>query len=96
MFGWHLLKQYSPRLVLVLVAQVTEYGPTLGVVAETVSWGALIEPSTTEKRTLYSDLWRQLLEDPAVGSLIGAFPFSWGWKWQYTPTWLFAFNQVLQ
>lgn len=65
---------------------VTEFGPRGHWESPKTSWGAAIEPSSTEKAKHYALSYRK-----AIGSgsawCVGAYAFLWGQKQEVTATW---------
>lgn len=52
------------------------------------SWGALSEPSSTQKATLYEDAYRACAADPLC---LGSYAFLWGSKQEISATWFGMF-----
>jgi hypothetical protein len=67
---------------------VTEYGPNNWWQVEETSWGAEIEPSSTDKAATYILAYDAISRSKAAGS----YAFLWGWKQQRTPTWVGLLN----
>ena len=85
------LPETLAELRLEMPLMVTEWG-TIGhwEVPET-SWGAPLEPTSTEKARRYREGYERVLA-PLAGHLIGNYAFLWGQKQERTPTWYGVFT----
>jgi hypothetical protein len=69
---------------------VTEFGPPGPWEVGKTSWGAALEPDSTQKAIRYRDHYRAAVESQAGWSL-GSYVFLWGDKVESTPTWFGMF-----
>jgi hypothetical protein len=65
---------------------VTEFGPPGVWETKRTSWGAVPEPTSTEKARLYKEGYRRGI-DRAKGLCLGSYAFAWGNKQEATATW---------
>jgi hypothetical protein len=65
---------------------VTEFGPPGVWETKKNRWGAVPEPTSTEKARLYKQGYRRGIER-ARGLCLGSYAFTWGNKQEATPTW---------
>lgn len=65
---------------------VTEFGPPGVWETKKNRWGAIAEPTSTEKARLYKENYRQGIE-AAKGLCLGSYVFAWGSKQEATATW---------
>ena len=65
---------------------VTEWGTIGHWEVQATSWGAPIEPTSTEKARRFRAGYERVLA-PMGGGLIGNYAFLWGQKQERTPTW---------
>ena len=79
------------RIRLDMPLMVTEWGTIGHWEAPATTWGAPIEPNSSEKARRYQQGYDQVLA-PLAGRIIGNYAFLWGQKQERTPTWygLFA------
>ena len=63
---------------------VTEYGPRGAWDANTTSWKAPLEPTSSQKAAQYGSAFDAIARHPQC---IGTLAFIWGWKQESTPTW---------
>ncbi len=69
---------------------LTEFGPPGKWELDANSWGAVPEPTSTEKALAYRRSYRQgILE--SRGRCLGSYAFAWGSKVEYTATWFGMF-----
>jgi hypothetical protein len=71
---------------------VTEFGPPGVWETKRNAWGAVPEPTSTEKARLYGDGYREGIAR-ARGLCLGSYVFAWGNKQEATATW---FGMLLQ
>ena len=69
---------------------VTEYGPMNWWQVETTSWGAPLEPTSSQKAATYANAVATFSADKEC---IGGYAFKWGWKDQVTVTWINLLNE---
>lgn len=65
---------------------VTEWGPKGHWEVSKTSWGAPIEPNSSEKAAHYLSNYQQTIA-PHSDRIIGSYAFLWGQKQERTPTW---------
>ncbi len=65
---------------------VTEFGPPGPWEADKTSWGAEIEPTSTEKAKLYFESYMKGIHRQK-GWCLGSYVFFWGQKFETTATW---------
>ena len=70
---------------------VTEWGTVGHWEVQETSWGAPVEPTSTEKARRYREGYERVLA-PMAGRLIGNYAFLWGQKQERTPTWYGVFT----
>ena len=70
---------------------VTEWGTDGPWEVDPTSWGAEIEPTSTEKADQFRERYQMILDD--AGRCLGSYVFHWGNKQENTPTW---FNLFLE
>ena len=68
---------------------ITEWGPTGWWECERTEWGAPIEQTSEEKRTVYEDRYAKGIK--AGPRCLGSYCFLWGQKEERTPTWFCMF-----
>ncbi|HSV74137.1 MAG TPA: phosphatase PAP2 family protein [Chthonomonadales bacterium] len=61
-----------------------EFGPPGTWEVGRTPWGAVIEPTSTEKAESYRRAWQAVAADPLC---LGGYAFIWGWKQEATATW---------
>jgi hypothetical protein len=64
---------------------VTEFGPPGTWEVGKTSWGAPIEPTSTEKAASYRRAWDEAVVKSPLS--LGGYAFTWGWKQEATATW---------
>ncbi len=69
---------------------LTEFGPPGPWEVPATSWGAPLEPTSTEKARFYRDSYARAVT-AADGLALGAYAFLWGNKMEATPTWFGMF-----
>ncbi len=69
---------------------VTEHGPAGQWEAPKTSWGATIEPTSTEKGKIYADMYNKGIA-AHKGWNLGSYVFLWGEKQEETATWFGMF-----
>ena len=69
---------------------VTEFGPPGPWEVAKTAWGAVIEPTSTEKANAYRDSYEQAVLK-ADGFALGSYAFTWGFKMEATATWFGMF-----
>jgi hypothetical protein len=69
---------------------VTEWGPVGHWEVPKTSWGAPIEPDSSQKAAHYLDSYESAIA-PHSGQIIGSYAFLWGQKQERTPTWYSMF-----
>lgn len=69
---------------------VTEFGPLGPWERPKTSWGAALEPTSTEKAALYRSNYENSIKSQS-GWCLGSFAFLWGDKQEETPTWFGMF-----
>jgi hypothetical protein len=57
---------------------------------KTTTWGAPLEPSSSEKAATYRNAVETFSADPTC---VGGYAFKWGWKVQVTCTWICLLNE---
>jgi len=67
---------------------VTEFGPPGTWEVQKNSFGAIPEPTSTQKAKFYADAYTKLADDPLS---LGSFAFTWGFKQEATATWFGMF-----
>ena len=70
---------------------VTEYGPKNHWQAKQSTWGAKLEPTSSEKAVMYRAAYEAMAGDRL--QCCGGYAFKWGGKVQVTPTWICLLNQ---
>jgi hypothetical protein len=65
---------------------LTEFGPPGPWEVGKTSWGAVLEPSSSEKAAAYGRSYRKAVVE-AKGSCLGSYAFLWGHKQEATATW---------
>jgi hypothetical protein len=65
---------------------LTEFGPPGSWEVSKTTWGAAIEPSSTEKALSYRHAYQKAVVD-AKGLCLGSYAFIWGHKQEATATW---------
>ncbi len=71
---------------------ITEWGPNGYWESPQTSWKVSIEQTSTEKKRVYYDRYRQFIE-PNTSHCIGSYAFLWGAKQEYTETWFGLFSK---
>ncbi len=71
---------------------VTEFGPKGWWEVGKTSWGAELEPTSTEKAAFYYDNYRHAIESRR-GWCLGSYVFKWGFKQEHTGTWFSMFSE---
>lgn len=69
---------------------ITEFGPPGAWEIPKNEWGAVIEPTSTEKSAFYRNSYQQGVLD-APGVALGSYAFTWGSKMEATATWFGMF-----
>ena len=69
---------------------VTEFGPVGPWERPKTKWGAALEPTSTEKATIYRTNYQRSILDQS-GWCLGSYAFLWGDKQEETPTWFGMF-----
>ena len=69
---------------------VTEFGPPGRWESRANAWGAVPEPTSTEKALTYRRSYQHGVLEPR-GKCLGAYAFAWGSKMEYTATWFGMF-----
>mmetsp|Transcript_26385 Transcript_26385/g.48515 ORF Transcript_26385/g.48515 Transcript_26385/m.48515 type:complete len:1069 (-) Transcript_26385:53-3259(-) len=69
---------------------VMEFGPRGYWSSARTPWGALVEPTSTEKVREYTAAYDDCMKH---ANCLGSFAFLWGWKWERTGTWFGMLNQ---
>lgn len=70
---------------------VTEFGPPGPWEVGKTSWGAALEPTSTEKAAIYARSFQKAVADQS-GYCLGSYAFLWGDKMEATPTWFGLFE----
>jgi hypothetical protein len=65
---------------------ITEWGPNGHWESPTTTWGVSIEQSSTEKRKVYYERYKNYIETD-TNYCLGSYAFLWGAKQEYTETW---------
>jgi hypothetical protein len=65
---------------------LTEFGPPGVWELPKTSWGAVSEPTSTQKADIYADVYRHAVLG-ARGLCLGSYAFTWGNKQEATATW---------
>jgi hypothetical protein len=68
---------------------VSEWGVDGSWEVNKTSWGAALEPSSTDKARIWSDRHELIAGD--IGKCLGGYAFYWGHKQETTPTWFGIF-----
>ena len=71
---------------------IGEWAPRGGWEAETITWQAPIEKTSTKKAEEYAFFYKQHMpvKDPRF---LGSITFYWGYRQEYTPTWYSVFSE---
>lgn len=71
---------------------VGEWAPGGGWEAETITWQAPVENTSTKKATEYALFYKKYMpvKDPRF---LGSITFYWGFRQEYTPTWYSVFDE---
>ena len=85
------LPEELERIGLDLPVMVTEWGTIGHWEVHTTTWGAPIEPTSSEKARRYQEGYDNVLA-PLAGRIIGNYAFLWGQKQERTPTWYGLFT----
>jgi hypothetical protein len=64
---------------------LTEFGPPGTWEVAKTSWGAPVEPTSTEKAASYRKAWDEAVAKSPLS--LGGYAFTWGWKQERTATW---------
>lgn len=71
---------------------ITEWGPNGYWEAPQTAWKAAIEQSSSEKKQVYLDRYRNYIA-PYMETCLGSYAFLWGAKQEYTETWFGLFSK---
>jgi hypothetical protein len=71
---------------------ITEWGPNGHWESPTTTWGVALEQSSTEKRIVYTERYKNYI-DPYSNKCLGSYAFLWGAKQEYTETWYGIFSK---
>ena len=71
---------------------ITEWGPDGHWESPTTSWNVSIEQTSTEKKQVYYDRYKNYIE-PYKNKCLGSYAFFWGSKQEYTETWYGLFSK---
>jgi hypothetical protein len=71
---------------------ITEWGPNGHWESPRTSWGVSIEQSSTEKRKVYFDRYKNYIATDK-NYCLGSYAFLWGAKQEYTETWYGLFSK---
>jgi hypothetical protein len=66
---------------------LTEFGPLGFWEVRRNDFGALVEPTSTQKAEQYRRAWEEGVKSEAGRLTLGGYAFLWGWKQEATPTW---------
>ena len=71
---------------------IGEWAPAGGWEAETITWQAPVEKTSTKKAEEYAFFYKQYM--PVNDTrFLGSITFYWGYRQEYTPTWYSVFNE---
>ena len=71
---------------------ITEWGPNGHWESPTTNWGVSIEQTSTEKRLIYQQRYKNYIL-PNKAYCLGSYAFLWGAKQEYTETWYGLFSK---
>jgi hypothetical protein len=71
---------------------ITEWGPNGYWESPKTSWDVSIEQTSTEKKQVYYERYKNSIE-PYNGKCLGSYAFFWGSKQEYTETWFGLFSK---